>query len=206
MKELNEAHTPAKTARKLGVLSARTHAHPETRAHSPSLLALRALVLAKLEAHELAIIERMAATALLHYQDGVVGVSMQKLSRDVLQVLDGNREHDLYKAGFPIAPSVSTANVADDIQHHYVQVAIATFGAWAEAPAHIREQVAKLAADQAELVAAQAAQAAAYLKEAQAWSELQLTTAKGQDAYNHLYHHLRDRLPHLKKLVESLFA
>jgi|JI10StandDraft_1071094.scaffolds.fasta_scaffold527829_2 hypothetical protein len=217
MKNLSEKSSTQKVTRRLGVLSARLHGQRETQPFAASMVAERTHLRDVAEAHEQTVISRMAATATAEACDDTVDTSLQKLSRDYLALVDGNREDPTYVQGFPIAPSISSANTGDATQHHYVRVAIATFlnfgerdadGNFLENPRHqaIRDQAARLAADQVNLEAAQAAQATAYQAEALAEAALKLAHNRACTAYNRLYIHLIDRLPHLKPFIESVFA
>lgn len=218
MKNLTEKSSTQKITRTLGVLSARLHGNAETQPFAAAMKAERTALRDVAETHEQAIIQRMATTATVQAGDDTVDTSFHKLSRDYLAQVDNNREDPTYRQGFPVAPSASSANTGDATQHHYVKIAIATFLHFGERdadgnplpqdPRHqaIRDQAARLAVDQAALEAAQAAQAAAYQAEALAAAAHKLAHQRACTAYNRLYIHLLDRLPHLKTFIESVFA
>lgn len=206
MKNLDANDSAPKVERKLGVVSARLHAHPETKTHAPRMLTLREQLKADREAHELTVVQRMAQTALVGWLDKPVDKGMARLSRAYLEVFDNNREDPTFLRAFPTNVSESTASTGGDTQHHFVRIAIAETRAWPEAPQHIKDLAEQLALDQTALEDGQRDLAAAYVKEAQAWSTLQITLTGARNAYNQLYIHLRDRLPGHKALIDSIYS
>lgn len=204
MEKLKENQSPVVHTRALGVLASRLGGNKQTVSLAPEVLAARADVKAKDDAHEEAVVRRMTGTAVLEYADAELDGRVRRLSLDVLAELDGDRGHQTYRALFTEQPSVAMRDLATPEQASYVKDLVLTLkkgGVYAPFAHHI----ALLEQAQADVDTALADRAQLYLAEGQAHTALQISCEDARRLYNGFHPRLAVLFPERAALVESFF-
>ena len=204
MQSLTERHNAPTTLRALSVLAARLAGRPETEDLIAEVEAQRAAVREAFAAHEDALVRRMAATQEVAYRDELLDEAVMRLSRRMLERVDGRRDDPRYRAVFVEAPSRAMKPRGGERQRAFVEAVLEA--ARGDEEAEALQPLLQDVADKAEALGRATEQRAKRAAEVlTARQRLQATVEAAQAVYNEAYLKLRLRLPGQRALVESFF-
>ena len=204
MQSLTERHGTTTTMRALAVLAARLGGRPETEDLAAEVEAQRAAVREAIAAHEDALVRRMAATQELAYRDELLDEAVMRLSRRMLDRVDGRRDDPRYRAIFVEAPSTALQPRGGERQQAYVSAVLEAARRDEEADA-LQPLLQDIAEKLEALGQAAEQRAKRAAEELTARQRLQAAMDEAQAVYNDAYLKLRLRLPRQRALVESFF-
>ena len=148
--------------------------------------------------------ERIAASAFIEYLDSLLDGAVMALVRDILNKVDNDRTHPLYKNMFATVPSTAMAPLASVEQSRYVDIILDKLETKPEYVdyANAKEEIAAKLADLQEKLAERHK---FYVKEGTATSDRISVMDEARLTYNMLYPRLQLMFPKQPKLVESFF-
>lgn len=195
MKKLRDSCGYPTVKRAMRYTAIRLHSRPETAALAQDVDARRTALDRANEAHDQAVDERVAATAVILYLDSIVDQNVMAIARDVAVMTANKTDSELYRPLFPVAPSTAVAPVASDSQNLFVKALIDRIESDSRYES-LRGRAQTLKSAQAELEKALAHRTELMTPEARTAADLQAALESARRTYNKLG-------PHLALIFES---
>jgi hypothetical protein len=205
MQKLSPTHRTNTTLQALRFAGLRLGSRPETKPWLPALQGVRAELVQKQEAYELALEERVALTAEIGYLDQRVDERVMRLSKELL-AQENRRDTERFLSFFPSSATEVIRPVGGSAQHRLVRGLLEGLSRDAEAGGQsLQHHAAPLQEVQDALEQAEARREALYIQESRAKSERDAAQRDAQRHYNLLYPQLQLLFPDDPALVESFF-
>jgi hypothetical protein len=205
MERLKERHSADVHRRALGVLWIQLMARAQTAPLADEVKAERERIRAAAEAHEEAVMRRMAATSVIYYVDSLLDAEVRRLSLAALAFVEGDRGRSTYANLFNTPPGDAMRPVASSEQATYVRRLISVLELGGDY-APLDRFIAPLTAAQAEVDAAVAAREGRYAEESRAQTQLAMICEDARRLYNGFHPRLAIMFPEQERLVDSFFA
>ncbi len=204
MQQLRDCHSPAIILRALRFLSIRLKSRPQSAEIELSVTQARAKLIAADEAFSQALEERVAASAEVHYLDGILNKGVADVAREALAQVKGDRNDARYMKLFAVSPSTAMRPVAGEAQERYVQNIISRLAEDASL-APLKSHADMLKGHLAALNAAVAKRQELYVPEAKAAADRRIAADEARRIYNQAAARLALMLGNDRALIDSFF-
>lgn len=203
MQRLLDRHRFNDVDRALRFLTIRLRSRPLSAPLAEQMVQARSKVRETEERYQDALMERVAATAEIHYLDAQLDETVMAVSREALVLTGGRRDDPRYVKLFASSPSAGMSSVGGDRQDQFVRNILWRLREDADFEP-LRAHAETLAARQAELSAAVERRRQLSVPEAAADADRRIALEEARRLYNRAEAHLRLLFDN-ESLVESYF-